>query len=103
MGIQAIKSTANAGLLSAMHVKDCLNYVLSLPVSCVPLGCTTVGQIEDDARIAQQFRPLTAAQAETIRQAAKLLAGPRLENWKRNNELVKPAASARHWDGDVPA
>ena len=63
MGIQAIKSTANAGLLSVMHVKDCLNYVLSLPVHCVPMGCTTVGQIEDDVRIVQQFKPLSAEQA----------------------------------------
>jgi len=100
MGIQAIKSTANAGLLSAMHVKDCLNYVLSLPVHCVPLGCTTVGQIEDDARIVQQFKPLTAEQAEKIRKAATHLAGPRLENWKRNTQQ---AGAARHWDGDVHA
>ena len=56
MGIQAMKSTANAGLLSRLHVKDCLSYVLSLPVHCVALGCTTIGQIEDDVRIAQQFQ-----------------------------------------------
>src|SRR6266571_2030661 len=31
MGIQGMKSTANAGLLSELHLKDCLSYVLSLP------------------------------------------------------------------------
>jgi len=100
MGIQAIKSTANAGLLPVMHVRDCLNYVLSLPVHCVPLGCTTVGQIEDDVRIAQQFKPLSAQALAGIRDRAKGLAGPRLENWKRNNQQ---ASGPRHWDGDVPA
>jgi predicted aldo/keto reductase-like oxidoreductase len=100
MGIQAIKSTANAGLLSVMHVKDCLNYVLSLPVHCVPLGCTTVGQIEDDARIAGSFKPISAEEAERIRKAAAHLAGPRLENWKRNNQQ---AGAPRHFDGDVSA
>ena len=100
MGIQAIKSTANAGLLSVMHVKDCLNYVLSLPVHCVPLGCTTVGQIEDDARIVRNFKPLPPEEAARIRQAAIHLAGPRLENWKRNNQQ---ANAPRHWDGDIPA
>ena len=100
MGIQAIKSTANAGLLPVMHVRDCLSYVLSLPVHCVPLGCTTVGQIEDDVRIAKEFKPMTAEQAEKLRAAAKRLAGPRLENWKRDDQR---AAADRHWDGDVPA
>jgi predicted aldo/keto reductase-like oxidoreductase len=100
MGIQAIKSTANAGLLSAMHVRDCLNYVLTLPVHCVPLGCTTVGQIEDDVRIAHEFKPLSAEDAARIREQAKHLAGPRLENWKRNTQQ---AGTPRHWDGDVPA
>jgi predicted aldo/keto reductase-like oxidoreductase len=99
MGIQAIKSTANAGLLPVMHVRDCLSYVLSLPVHCVPLGCTTVGQIEDDARIAKEFKPITAEQAEKLRATAKRLAGPRLENWKRDTQ----ASTGRYWDGGVPA
>jgi predicted aldo/keto reductase-like oxidoreductase len=100
LGIQAIKSTANAGLLPAMHVRDCLSYVLTLPVHCVPLGCTTVGQIEDDVRIAQQFKPISTDQAEKLRARAKQLAGPRLENWKRDNQR---ASTERYWDGGVPA
>jgi len=52
-----MKSTANAGLLSELHLKDCLSYVLSLPIHACG-GCTTIGQIEDDVRIAQQFKPL---------------------------------------------
>src|SRR5579884_227985 len=46
LGIQGMKSTANAGLLSEIHLKDCLTYVLSLPIHCLALGCTTIGQIE---------------------------------------------------------
>ena len=98
MGIQAIKATANAGLLPAMHVRDCLSYVLTLPVHTVPLGCTTVGQIEDDARIAREFKPISAEQAEKLRGSAKRLAGPRLENWKRDNQQ---ASAERYWDGGV--
>ena len=73
---------------------------LSLPVHCVPLGCTTVGQIEDDVRIAQQFKPITAEEAEKIRRRATKLAGPRLENWKRD---TKQASVHRYWDCGVPA
>ena len=71
MGIQGMKSTANAKLLQAIALKDCLSYVLSLPVHCVALGCTTVGQIEDDVRIAQQFKPLDEASLDQIRQRGR--------------------------------
>ncbi len=97
MGIQAMKSTANAGLLSELHLKDCLEYVLSLPIHCLALGCTTIGQIEDDVRIAQQFQPLSSEQMARARERAAGLAGPRLENWKR--DVKKQASAQRYWDG----
>ena len=100
MGIQAMKSTANAGLLPDVHLKDCLSYVLSLPVHCLALGCTTVGQIEDDVRIAQQFQPMGAEQMAALRKRATRLSGPRLENWKRNTEH---ASAPRYWDGHPTA
>ena len=99
MGIQAMKSTANAGLLADLHLRDCLDYVLSLPVHCLALGSTTIGQIEDDVRIAQQFHPLAEAQMAEIRKRATRLAGPRLENWKR--DLSEKASGRRYWDGAV--
>jgi predicted aldo/keto reductase-like oxidoreductase len=100
MGIQAMKSTANAGLLSALHLKECLSYTLSLPVHCVALGCTTVGQVEDDVRVAQQFRPIAAEEMAELRKRASHLAGPHLENWKRSKES---ASAPRYWDGTRPA
>jgi len=96
MGIQAMKSTANAGLLPDVHLKHCISYVLSLPVHCLALGCTTVGQIEDDVRVAQQFQPMSPAEMADLRKRASRLAGPRLENWKRNTEH---ASGPRYWDG----
>ncbi|MGD0012300.1 MAG: aldo/keto reductase [Terriglobia bacterium] len=84
MGIQGMKSTANAKLLQAIPLKDCLFYVLSLPIHCLAVGCTTIGQIEDDVRIAQHFKPLTEVQLAQIRQVGAKLKGPQLEDWKRN-------------------
>jgi uncharacterized protein len=97
LGIQAMKSTANAGLLGDIHLKDCLTYVLSLPVHCLALGCTTVGQIEDDVRIAQQFEPMPEQQMAQVRERAKRLAGPRLENWKR--DTGQKASASHYLDG----
>jgi predicted aldo/keto reductase-like oxidoreductase len=86
MGIQGMKSTANSKLLHSIPVKDCLGYVLSLPVHCVALGCTTIGQIEDDVRIAQQFKPLDQQELAKLRERAARFKGPELEDWKRNTE-----------------
>ena len=84
MGIQAMKTTANAKLLQSFSIKQCLDYALSLPIHCVTLGCTTVGQIEDDVRVAQQFRPLPKEEMAQLRERGQKLAGPSLEDWKRN-------------------
>jgi predicted aldo/keto reductase-like oxidoreductase len=96
MGIQGMKSTANSKLLHTIPVKDCISYVLSLPVHCVAVGCTTIGQIEDDVRIAQQFKPLSEQQMASLRETAAKFKGPQLEDWKRNTET---ASAGTHYDG----
>lgn len=84
LGIQAMKTTAVAQLLQEFSVEQCLRYALSLPVHCATLGATTLGQIEDDVRIARRFKPLPETDLIAYRQRAARLAGPRTENWKRN-------------------
>lgn len=84
LGIQAMKTTAVSQLLQEFSVEQCLRYALSLPVHCATLGATTLGQIEDDVRIARRFKPLPETDLIAYRQRAARLAGPRTENWKRN-------------------
>jgi predicted aldo/keto reductase-like oxidoreductase len=84
LGIQGMKVTANSKLLRSFGVRDCISYTLSLPVHCVALGATTIGQIEDDVRIAQQFKPYTEAELAQLRERAQPLSGPQLEDWKRD-------------------
>jgi aryl-alcohol dehydrogenase-like predicted oxidoreductase len=86
MGIQGMKNFANAKLLQQFSVRECLSYVLSLPIHCTALGCTTIGQLEDDVRIAQSFQPLAAAQVAALQKRAERLKGPQLEDWKKNTE-----------------
>jgi hypothetical protein len=66
--------------------RECLSYVLSLPVHCTAIGCTTVGQLEDDVRIAKELKPFSEEQMAALRQRAKDIKGPLLEDWKRNVE-----------------
>jgi hypothetical protein len=96
MGIQVMKSMANSRLLRAIPLKDCLTYVLSLPIHCLALGCTTIGQIEDDVRISQKFRPMTAEQLTNVRVEAAHFTGPDPEDWKPNTR--QEASTPRHRD-----
>lgn len=86
MGIQGMKNFANAKLMQNFSARECLTYVLSLPIHCTAIGCTTVGQLEDDVRIAKGFKPFTPEQMVALRERAKDIKGPLLEDWKRNVE-----------------
>lgn len=83
LAVQAMKTFANARLMSVLSARECLSYALSLPISTVVVGAITLGQIEDDVRFAREFQPLTAAEMERLRQRASHVAGPALEDWKR--------------------
>jgi predicted aldo/keto reductase-like oxidoreductase len=82
MGIQGMKNLCNAKLLQSFSVHECLTYVLSLPIHCTAVGCTTIGQLEDDVRIAQGFERLDAGRMTALRQRAEPIKGPLLEDWK---------------------
>lgn len=87
IGIQAIKVFGNAFLLRVLNAEECLRYALSLPISCAPVGCSTIGQLDDDVRIAQNFTPYTADEMAAVRNRAVTggpggLQGPALEYWK---------------------
>jgi uncharacterized protein len=86
MGIQGMKNFANAKLMQNFSARECLTYVLSLPIHCTAIGCTTVGQLEDDVRIAKEFKPFSEERMVALRERAKSIKGPLLEDWKRNVE-----------------
>ncbi|MFN0086764.1 MAG: aldo/keto reductase [Blastocatellia bacterium] len=86
MGIQGMKNFGNAKLLQTFSVRECLNYVLSLPIHCTAVGCTTTGQLEDDVRVARSFKPFGEAQMAALRERAARIKGPLLEDWKKNTE-----------------
>jgi aryl-alcohol dehydrogenase-like predicted oxidoreductase len=88
LGVLGMKIFGNAFLLRAFSVQECLKYTLSLPVSAVTLGFTTQGQLEDDVRVAQAFKPLPESEMEALRARARLdrfdvINGTALEYWKR--------------------
>jgi len=83
LAVQAMKTFGNARLMSVLSARECLEYALSLPISIVIVGAITLGQIEDDVRIAQRFCPLSPEQMAELRRRAASVAGATLEDWKR--------------------
>jgi aryl-alcohol dehydrogenase-like predicted oxidoreductase len=87
LGIFGIKVFGNAFLLRTFSVGDCLRYSLSLPVTALALGFCTIGQLEDDVRVAQAFKPLSQEEMVALRARAAsgkfdTIRGPALEYWK---------------------
>jgi len=70
IGIQAIKVFCKAFLLRTLSPAECLRYTLSLPVHVAICGCGSQGQMEDNIRTAQSFKPMTADEMADVRKRA---------------------------------
>jgi uncharacterized protein len=87
MAIQAMKVFGNAFLLRVLSVEECLRYSLSLPIHVANLGCSSPGQLDDDIRIAQNFKPYSPQEMQEVAKLAVTagpggLQGAALEYWK---------------------
>jgi uncharacterized protein len=69
--------------------RACLQYALTLPIHCAAVGASTTGQLDDDVRFAQRFKPLGGEEMAALRKIALTagpggVTGPALEYWKRD-------------------
>jgi len=62
MGIIGMKVPARGRLMkeAGLSMKECVNYVWSLPVSTVIIGCDSIRQLEENVALAGGFKPLSA-------------------------------------------
>jgi predicted aldo/keto reductase-like oxidoreductase len=56
--LEAQPPRERASRSGTINMKEAMEYVLSLPVSTVIIGCDTVEQLEENVRIARDFTPL---------------------------------------------
>jgi predicted aldo/keto reductase-like oxidoreductase len=87
IGVQAIKVFCKAFLLRSLSPRECLEYTLSMPVHVAVCGAGTQGQMEDNIRVAQSFKPLSAEVRADVRKRAivgqGVYTGPTMEYWKK--------------------
>jgi len=96
MGIIGMKVIARGRLpeRAGLTIKECVDYVWSLPVSTCIIGCDSIGQLEENVRLARQFKALdrsqlAAIEARTKREAMECSWYKRdsVEPWGRNEPL----------------
>ena len=87
IGVQAIKVFCKAFLLRSLNPRECLEYTLSMPVHVAVCGAGTQGQMEDNIRVAQSFKPLSGEVLADVRKRAivgqGVYTGPTMEYWKK--------------------
>ncbi len=87
IGIQAIKVFCKAFLLRALSPSECLSYTLSTGAHVAICGAGTQGQMEDNIRTVQSFKPLDASQLADLNKRAivgqGVYTGPAMEYWKK--------------------
>lgn len=59
---------ANGGIIS---MKEAMDYVLTLPVSTIIVGLDKIAELEENIKIAQEFKPLTADEMLAIEEKTK--------------------------------
>ena len=55
-------------------MKEAFNYVLTLPVSTVIIGCDNIAQLEENVRLAHEFNPMPEAQMAALEARTRTIA-----------------------------
>ena len=74
MGIVGMKIPARDRIFShggIITIKEAMEYVMSLPVSTIIIGLDKIAELEENIKIAQNFKPLTADQMLAIEEKTK--------------------------------
>jgi predicted aldo/keto reductase-like oxidoreductase len=74
LGIVGMKIPGRGHLLRPDGVRtmeQAMRYVLTLPVSTVIVGISKVAELEEDVRIAREFRPLSAEEMRELERLSK--------------------------------
>ena len=74
MGVVGMKIPARDRIFShggIISMKEAMDYVMTLPVSTVIVGIDKIPELEENIRIAREFRPLSADEMLAIEEKAK--------------------------------
>ena len=74
VGVIGMKSLAGQGLLpeqTGVSVQNCIRYALGLPIASLVVGITSMADLEQDLKIARDFKPMAMDEQEKLREKVK--------------------------------
>lgn len=100
IGIIGMKSLGGTGEMikhKVLTVEEALSYVLSLPISTLVSGINSLGVLQQNLKIARDFRPMAAAEMDRLREKCRRYAADgRFELYKSSKKFDGPPGRAQH-------
>jgi aryl-alcohol dehydrogenase-like predicted oxidoreductase len=104
VGVLGMKSMGNGIILKSKTVTptECLHYALNLPTSVVITGCDSMAILEQALEAARTFRPLSAAEVQTLLAKTKAAASKGEFEPFKTSSIFDSTATNPEWLGEEP-
>jgi predicted aldo/keto reductase-like oxidoreductase len=100
IGVLGMKSLGGAGKIvsdAGIAIEDALRYVLSLPIASLVSGIDSIEVLEQNLKIAREFKPISAEDRYRIeRKSAQLAGDGRYELFKTSKSYDGPVHRKQH-------
>jgi aryl-alcohol dehydrogenase-like predicted oxidoreductase len=97
LGMKPFSGTGDAVKKGVMSAEEALRYAMSLPVATTITGMDKPELLEQNLKIAQGFKPMSAAEMDALRNRCRIAAGDgRFELYKVSLKFDNPEARMAH-------
>lgn len=97
IGMKSLGGGGEALKKNAITVEEALRYAMSLPISVLVSGMPTLGILEQNLAIARNFKPMTAAEMQSLRaKVAPVSADGRFELYKTSKKYDAKEGRQQH-------
>jgi aryl-alcohol dehydrogenase-like predicted oxidoreductase len=97
LGMKPLTGKAEPLSKNILSVDEALRYAMSLPVATTITGMEKLDVLRQNLKIAQNFKPMSAAEMDELRQrCARLAADGRFEHYKMSLQYDNPEARLAH-------
>jgi predicted aldo/keto reductase-like oxidoreductase len=89
MAVIGMKSLGGAGQLvlrAGIAVEDCLRFALSQPITTLVCGMESTADVDQNLRVARDFRPMSDAEQQTLAARTRAVAGDGRYEWYKTTQ-----------------
>lgn len=97
IGMKSLGGSGEALKAGAITVEEALSYAMSLPIATLVSGMPTLGILQQNIKIARGFKPMTAAEMQSLRtRCAPMAADGRFELYKTSKKYDANEGRMQH-------